>query len=222
MAIHYVTLRNFSQDDFTGVNEFCRCSNYRACKSRLIAAAQAGKQRIHSDRRGGSDGKSNSIPAVLMLAPEPFGHREHKHWMSANVQVYRAGGSTRAVRPALKAPEHEIAAVVGRQCRRALWAAGRFARAVQVKREYNLNVTARILLNGEFTFCPILGGLRVARERDRQLLRDELPDNVWMSDSGKTIIWISKVSIGRAGLFLICSVKTIRSLLSACDHVSLI
>ena len=33
--------------------------------------------------------------------------------------------------------------------------AGRFARAVRVEREYNLNVTARILLNGEFTFCPI-------------------------------------------------------------------
>ena len=54
-----------------------------------------------------------------------------------------------------------------------------------VEREYNLNVTARILLNGEFTFCPIhdFNELRVARERDRQLLRDELPDNVWMSDS---------------------------------------
>ena len=63
--------------------------------------------------------------------------------------------------------------------------AGRFARAVRVEREYNLNVTARILLNGEFTFCPIhdFNELRVARERDRQLLRDELPDNVWMSDS---------------------------------------
>ena len=63
--------------------------------------------------------------------------------------------------------------------------AGRFARAVRVEREYNLNVTARILLNEEFTFCPIhdFNELRVARERDRQLLRDELPDNVWMSDS---------------------------------------
>ena len=40
-------------------------------------------------------------------------------------------------------------------------------------------------VNGEFTFCPIhdFNELRVARERDRQLLRDELPDNVWMSDS---------------------------------------
>jgi hypothetical protein len=83
--------------------------------------------------------------------------------------------------------------VVRRQCRKLYGVfghgreleAGRFARAVRVEREYNLNVTARILLNGEFTFCPIhdFNELRVARERDRQLLRDELPDNVWMSDS---------------------------------------
>ena len=93
-----------------------------------------------------------------------------------------------------KAPRHEIAAGGSAAAvPQALWGfghgreleAGRFARAVRVEREYNLNVTARILLNGEFTFCPIhdFNELRVARERDRQLLRDELPDNVWMSDS---------------------------------------
>jgi hypothetical protein len=83
--------------------------------------------------------------------------------------------------------------VVRRQCRKLYgvlvtgvsWRADDLPRAVRVEREYNLNVTARILLNGEFTFCPIhnFNELRVARERDRQLLRDELPDNLWMSDS---------------------------------------
>jgi hypothetical protein len=83
--------------------------------------------------------------------------------------------------------------VVRRQCRKLYgvlvtgvgWRADDLPRAVRVEREYNLNVTARILLNGEFTFCPIhdFNELRVVRERDRQLLRDELPDNLWMSDS---------------------------------------
>jgi hypothetical protein len=86
------------------------------------------------------------------------------------------------------------------------WRPDDLPRAVRVERECNLNVTARILLNGEFTFCPIhdFNELRVARERDRQLLRDELPDNLWMSDSMEGLIWTSKVSTGRAGLFLIC------------------
>src|SRR5271167_2921788 len=35
-------------------------------------------------------------------------------------------------------------------------AAGReFATTIRLDRGYNLNVTARILLNGDFTFCPI-------------------------------------------------------------------
>src|SRR5271166_3239059 len=33
--------------------------------------------------------------------------------------------------------------------------AGRFATAMQLDREHNLYVTARILLNGDFTFCLI-------------------------------------------------------------------
>src|SRR5262249_58967097 len=62
-------------------------------------------------------------------------------------------------------------------------------RPIRVERGYNLNVTARILLNGEFTFCPIhdFNELRVARERDRQLVRDALPDNLWISDSHRAI-----------------------------------
>ena len=31
----------------------------------------------------------------------------------------------------------------------------RFATGIQFDRKYNLDVTARILLNGDFTFCPI-------------------------------------------------------------------
>jgi hypothetical protein len=83
--------------------------------------------------------------------------------------------------------------VVRRRCRKLYgvlvagvsWRRDNLARGIRVERAYNLNVTARILLNGEFTFCPIhdFNELRVARERDRQLVRDELPDNLWMSDS---------------------------------------
>ena len=114
--------------------------------------------------------------------------------------------------------------VVRRQCRKLYgvlvtgvnWRPDDLPRAVRVEREYNLNVTARILLNGEFTFCPIhdFNELRVARQRDRQLLRDELPDNLWMSDSIERLIWTSKVSTGRAGLFLICSSRQ-----SSCSRV---
>jgi hypothetical protein len=52
--------------------------------------------------------------------------------------------------------------------------AGRFATAVRLEWEHNLNVLAQILLNGEFTFCPIrdFNELAVAEEHTRQLLRD--------------------------------------------------
>src|SRR5260370_31428948 len=54
--------------------------------------------------------------------------------------------------------------------------AGRFAEAVRLDRGHNLDVTARILLNGDFTFCPInnFNALRMAKQYSRQLLRDEL------------------------------------------------
>jgi len=88
--------------------------------------------------------------------------------------------------------------VVRRQCRKLYgvlvtgesWRPDDLPRAIRVERGYNLNVTARILLNGEFTFCPIhdFNELRVARERDRQLVRDELPDNLWLSDSIERLI----------------------------------
>jgi hypothetical protein len=59
--------------------------------------------------------------------------------------------------------------------------AGRLATAVRLEWEHNLNVLARILLNGEFTFCPIrdFNELAVAEEHTRQLLRDELHDKLW-------------------------------------------
>ena len=44
--------------------------------------------------------------------------------------------------------------------------AGRLATAVRLKWEHNLNVLARILLNGEFTFCPI---------RDQRLSGEDEP-----------------------------------------------
>ena len=59
--------------------------------------------------------------------------------------------------------------------------AWRLATAVPLEWEHNLNVLARILLNGEFTFCPIrdFNELAVAEEHTRQLLRDELDDKLW-------------------------------------------
>jgi hypothetical protein len=43
----------------------------------------------------------------------------------------------------------------------------RFATGMRLDREYNLDVTARILLNGDFTFCPIYDfkELGVAKKR---------------------------------------------------------
>src|SRR5262249_53902802 len=83
------------------------------------------------------------------------------------------------------------------------WRLDDLPRAIRVERGYNLNVTARILPNGEFTFCPIhdFNELRVARERDRQLVRDEVPDSLWMSDSIERLILDFEVSAGRAGPF---------------------
>jgi hypothetical protein len=114
--------------------------------------------------------------------------------------------------------------VVRRRCRKLYgvlvtgvsWRRDDLPRAIRVERGYNLNVTARILPNGEFTFCPThdFNELRVARERDRQLVRDELPDNLWMSDSIERLIWTSKVSAGPSWTFLICSSRQ-----SSCSRV---
>ena len=59
--------------------------------------------------------------------------------------------------------------------------AGRLATAVWLECEHNLNVLARILLSGEFTFCPSrdFNELAVAEEHTRQLLRDELHNKLW-------------------------------------------
>jgi len=54
------------------------------------------------------------------------------------------------------------------------------ATAIPVEQEYNLYVPARMLLNGDFTFCPIcdFNELSVAKEGARQLLRDERRDEL--------------------------------------------
>jgi hypothetical protein len=61
--------------------------------------------------------------------------------------------------------------------------AGRFATAIRLDCGHNLNVTARMLLNGDFTFCPThdFNELILAKEQIRQLLRDELHDKLWMT-----------------------------------------
>jgi len=58
--------------------------------------------------------------------------------------------------------------------------ARRFATAIRLDRGHNLDVTARMLLNGDFTFCPIcdFNELSVAKEGARQLLRDERRDGL--------------------------------------------
>jgi len=52
----------------------------------------------------------------------------------------------------------------------------RLATAIRLENEHNLNVTARMLLNGDFTFCPVcdFNELAVAKKSTRQLLRDQL------------------------------------------------
>ena len=56
----------------------------------------------------------------------------------------------------------------------------RFASAVRLDWEHNLDVTARILLNGDFTFCPIydFNSLRVAWEHAPQPLSDSVRDEL--------------------------------------------
>ena len=105
--------------------------------------------------------------------------------------------------------------VVRRRCRKLYgvlvtgvsWRPDDLPRAIRVERRHNLNVTARILLNGEFTFCPIhdFNELRVARERDRQLVRDEVPDSLWDERQHRAIDSDFE-SLGRPSwTFLICS-----------------
>jgi hypothetical protein len=52
------------------------------------------------------------------------------------------------------------------------------AMSIRLRFEHNLIVTARILLNGEFTFCAIhdFNGLAVVKEHARQLSRNEPHD----------------------------------------------
>ena len=129
----------------------------------LDRAADAARPRRRGDRIS-----RNLLQRVMSPIVQVFARRQSRGLPRAHAAGVR------------KAPRHEIAAGGSAAAvPQALWGfghgreleAGRFARAVRVEREYNLNVTARILLNGEFTFCPIhhFNELRVARERDRQL-----------------------------------------------------
>jgi hypothetical protein len=54
----------------------------------------------------------------------------------------------------------------------------RFASAIRLKQGCNLNVPARMLLNGDFTFCPIcdFNDLNGQRQHARQPLRGKLHD----------------------------------------------
>jgi hypothetical protein len=57
----------------------------------------------------------------------------------------------------------------------------RFGAAVWLEQGCNLNVLARMLLNGDFTFCPIrhFNCLAGKRQHTRQLLCDKLHDELW-------------------------------------------
>ena len=62
----------------------------------------------------------------------------------------------------------------------------RSASASWLEQECNLSVPARMLLNGDFTFCPIRNfkGLHRKRRHARQLLRDKLHDELWPHSKG--------------------------------------
>jgi hypothetical protein len=105
---------------------------------------------------------------------------------SAYVQVF--GRRQRRSNHSLRRPASEKrqgtksrGGVVRRRRRRRYGKAGRFATAIRLDRQHNLDVTARILLNGEFTFCPThdFNELSVAKKHTRQLLRDGLHDKLW-------------------------------------------
>jgi hypothetical protein len=60
--------------------------------------------------------------------------------------------------------------------------AGRLAKAMRREQQHNLSGMARILLNGDFTFCLTrdFNELDVAKKSTQQLLRDQLHDEPWM------------------------------------------
>jgi hypothetical protein len=59
--------------------------------------------------------------------------------------------------------------------------AGRLATATLREQQHNLSGMARILLNGDFTFCLIcdFNELDVAKKSTQQLLRDQLHNEPW-------------------------------------------
>jgi hypothetical protein len=59
--------------------------------------------------------------------------------------------------------------------------AGRLATAMRREQQHNLSGMARILLNGDFTFCLTrdFNELDVAKKSTQQLLRDQLHNEPW-------------------------------------------
>jgi hypothetical protein len=70
-------------------------------------------------------------------------------------------------------PQNGYGDLAGRELK--VW---RLVSAIRLEQGCNLNVPARMLLNGDFTFCPIrhFNGLAGKRQHTRQLLRDRLHD----------------------------------------------
>jgi hypothetical protein len=117
-------------------------------------------------------------------------------WLAGQLLCRFSDAGNHDANPALKRPASEKRQgtksrrrVVRRQRRGLYWdlstgrdmKARRLATAIRLEWEHNLNVPARILLNGDFTFCPIrdFNELSLAKEHTRQLLRDELHDKLW-------------------------------------------
>ena len=116
--------------------------------------------------------------------------------MSSVVQVlcrFSDAGSA-PVTGVRKAPRHEIASGDGAPAvPQAAGAANgyrdlvagpdlrRSASGNRLEQGCNLDVPARMLLNGDFTFCPTsdFKGLIGQRQHSRQLLRDTLHDDLW-------------------------------------------
>ena len=75
----------------------------------------------------------------------------------------------------------------------------RFASAVRLDWEHNLDVTARVLLNEDFTFCPIydFNSLRVAWSTLSQPLSDSVRNELWPTAQRVLIPYHFEVSVWR-------------------------
>ena len=77
--------------------------------------------------------------------------------------------------------------------------AGRLATATRREQQHNLSGMARILLNGDFTFCLIcdFNELDVAKKSTRQLLRDQLHNEPWTTALAATSAFAASIRDGR-------------------------